>query len=71
MASFGSAVSAPGLDHGGQLLFVLGQPGTLEVEGGDLPLERPHRPVAANALDLVEGALEGIFYFKEKLNMAV
>jgi hypothetical protein len=40
-----------------QFRLVVGEAGALEVQGGDLPLQLPHRPVAADALELVEGAL--------------
>jgi hypothetical protein len=53
---FGRRVGQPG-----ELGLVGGERRALEVERGDLLLERPHRPVAADALDLVESAFERVF----------
>jgi len=69
MASRGSAFSTPFRTHLRQLLLVLRQPGALEIQRDNLPLQLPHRPVSADAFDLVKGALERVFDADELLQV--
>jgi hypothetical protein len=41
----------------------------LEVEGADLTLEFPDRPVALDGFDLVEGAFERRFKFRQQIEV--
>jgi len=54
-----------GVGHVGELFFVHGKARALVIQSSNLPFERPHGPVAANALDLVESAFEGVFEGEE------
>lgn len=60
-----------GMRQGGKFISVEGKPGPLEVQCRDLALKHPHRPIAANALNFVEGTLDRIFKLEQKLDMAV
>lgn len=51
--------------HGSELFFVLREAGALEIQSGDLAFQFAHRPLPADAFDLVEGALERVVDGKE------
>ena len=55
---FGFLRFHPFLHHCRQLLLVLRQTGTFEIQRGDLPLQCPHGPIAPDALYLVKGAFQ-------------
>ena len=54
-----------GVGHVGEFFFIHGKARPLVIQGSNLPFERPHGPIAANALDLVESAFEGVFEGEE------
>ena len=60
MASLGSACSAPVWTSSASFSLFVRQSGALVVEAGDLAFQLAHRPVAADAFDFVEGALERV-----------
>jgi hypothetical protein len=49
-----------GVGHGGQLFLVKGKAGPLVIQGGNLPLECPNRPIAPYALDFVKCAFQRV-----------
>jgi ParB-like chromosome segregation protein Spo0J len=69
MLRFGAGRS--GADDSRKARLVAGKPRTLEVQTTDLPPQFAHRPVALDALDLIEGPFERIVNFQQKFKMAV
>ena len=51
-----------------KFFLVVGQPGALEKQGFDLPLQLPDRPAAPDAFDFVEGTLEGVSQVRRRVN---
>ena len=71
MASCGSVLFGGGVRQFRQFGLVAGEAGALEVEAGNLALEFAHRPVTPSALDLVEGAFEGIVDGRQQFEVGV
>jgi len=56
--------------HRGEFFLIQRKTGALE-ERADLSLEGTHRPISPQALDLIEGALEGIVEGDELLKVGI